>query len=117
MPGRREGEALLVDSISFYGDVDPYTATLYDGRSVAGKVVIAGRSRGSTVGPYVLYSLKQRGLEPKAILLASKSDPVLVAGAVLAEVVLIDSLPRDILEVKEGSRVIIEENGAVKVCS
>ncbi|MEM0340016.1 MAG: DUF126 domain-containing protein [Acidilobaceae archaeon] len=114
--GRVEGEALLVDSISFYGDVDPHTATLFDGRSVTNKVIIAGRPRGSTVGPYVLYSLKQKGLEPKAILLASKSDPVLVAGAVLADVVLIDNLPREVLEVKEGSQIFIDENGVVKAC-
>ncbi|MEM1873685.1 MAG: hypothetical protein QXF57_03755, partial [Acidilobaceae archaeon] len=65
----------------------------------------------------VLYSLKQKGLEPRAILLASRSDSVLVAGAVLAEVILVDELPRGILEVSDGARVVVERDGTVIVFS
>ncbi|MDM7274555.1 MAG: DUF126 domain-containing protein [Thermoprotei archaeon] len=114
--GDVEGFVLRVESISFYGDVDPESGRLYDGRSVSGRVIVAEKSRGSTVGPYVLYALRERGLAPKAILLVSRSDPVLVAGAVLSSVVLVDSLPRGALEVlRDNVLVRVYRDGGVVI--
>jgi Uncharacterized conserved protein len=114
--GDADGEVVIVDSISFYGDVNVELGSLVDGRVIAGKIVLARRSRGSTVGPYVLYALKRKGRAPKAIILSSRSDPVLVAGAVLAEVVLVDGVPEDIMDyVRDGDRVIVREDGEVLV--
>jgi len=116
VPGEAEGEAIVADSISFYGDVDVERGVLVDGRVIAGRVIVARRSRGSTVGPYILYALKRRALAPKAIVLTTRSDPVLVAGAVLAEVILIDSVPEDILQVvRDGVLVKVERNGLIHV--
>lgn len=113
MPGRARGEVVVIESISFYGDVDPNTGTLRDGRSIGGKVLVARRSKGSTVGPYVMYALRRRGKAPLAILLVSKSDPVLVSGAVLSETVLVDGLPEDIMKLRDGEIVQVLEDGAV----
>ncbi len=116
VPGDVEGFVLRVESISFYGDVDSESGRLYDGRSVSGRVVVAEKSRGSTVGPYILYALKERGLAPKAILLVSRSDPVLVAGAVLSNIVLVDSLPGEALEVlRDGVLVRVYGDGSVVI--
>ncbi|MCX8196428.1 MAG: DUF126 domain-containing protein, partial [Acidilobaceae archaeon] len=69
---------------------------------------------GSTVGPYVMYALKRRGLAPAAVLLSSRSDPVLVSGAVISEVVLVDSLPEELLSaVKDGMWVRVLSDGTV----
>ncbi|MEN2999734.1 MAG: DUF126 domain-containing protein [Acidilobaceae archaeon] len=113
VPGRARGEAVVVESISFYGDVDPKSGTLQDGRSIAGKVLIARRSKGSTVGPYVMYALRRRGRAPLAVLLVSKSDPVLVSGAVLSETVLVDSLPEEVMAARDGEIVQVLEDGTV----
>ena len=114
VPGDVMGEVVIVNSISFYGDVDVEKGVLVDGRIVAGKVLVARRSRGSTVSPYVLYALKRRALAPKAIVLVAKSDPVLVAGAVLANVVLVDSVQEEILGIiRDGDSVKVTSSGDV----
>ncbi len=116
VPGHAEGEVVVVESISFYGDVNVDKGVLVDGRSIAGKILLARRSRGSTVGPYILYALKRRGNAPRAIILTSRSDPVLVAGAVIAEVTLVDSVPEDVMKfVGDGDIVVVRENGEIIV--
>ena len=116
VPGNVMGEAVIVNSISFYGDVDVEKGVLVDGRIIAGKVLVARRSRGSTVSPYILYALKRRDLAPKAIVLVAKSDPVLVAGAVLANIVLVDSVQEEILDViRDGVSLKVTSSGDVIV--
>ena len=116
VPGYAEGEVVVVESISFYGDVNVDTGVLVDGRSIAGKILLARRSRGSTVGPYILYALRRKGKAPKAIILTSKSDPVLVAGAVIAGITLVDSVPEDVLGFAvDGDRIVVREDGGVIV--
>jgi predicted aconitase with swiveling domain len=112
--GYVDGEVVVVESVSFYGDVNVDSGSLVDGRSIAGRIVLARKGKGSTVGPYILYALKRKGKAPKAIILTSKSDPVLVAGAVLAEVVLVDSVPEDVMRyARDGDKIVIRENGEV----
>ncbi len=118
IPGYVIGEAIVVESISFYGDVSVEVGALIDGRSIAGKIIVTRRSKGSTVGPYVLYTLKRKGKAPKAIILASRSDPVLVAGAVLANIILVDSVSEEILGlVKDGDEIVVKENGEILLTS
>jgi len=91
------GTGVYLESISFYGDVDPATGRLADGRLITGKILIARKSRGSTVGPYIMYSLKKRGREPSAILVGV-ADPIIVAGSVIAGIPLIHGLPREFFD-------------------
>jgi hypothetical protein len=70
-PGQAEGEALVSRmSISFYGGVDSDSGVVTEaghdlqGQSVAGKVLVFPTGKGSTVGSYILYRLKQAGLGP-----------------------------------------------------
>jgi len=112
--GSAEGEALVVDTLSFYGDVDPETGALVDGRSIAGRILLVRRGRGSTVGSYIIYSLKVNGRAPLAILM-ERSEPIIVAGAVLAGIPLVDSLPRELFDqVRDGHRLRVS-NGLVEV--
>jgi len=115
VPGRALGEAVFAEALSFYGDVDPNTGLLRDGRSVAGKVVVALRPRGSTVGSYVIYALRANGLAPAAIVM-SRVDPIIVAGCVLASIPLVSEVPEEELRsVKDGDLVEVLGDGRVVV--
>jgi len=113
--GEAEGEAVVVDTISFYGDVDPESGTLRgDGRDIAGRILVARRSRGSTVGSYVLYALRYYGNSPIAILM-EEAEPIVVAGCVLAGIPLVDRLPPEFFEsVRDGTRLRVR-GGEIRV--
>jgi len=108
------GEAVVVESISFYGDVDPNTGVLVDGRSIAGKILVAHRSRGSTVGSYIMYSLARSGVAPKAIIL-SLAEPIIVAGAVISSIPLIDRIPGEFFSIVRDGDVLRIDNGIVEL--
>ncbi len=95
--GEARGQLLVLDvPLSFYGDIDPETGRLYDGRNVAGKIIIAPSSRGSTVGPYVAYALSKRGLKPAGVIVETNPpDPILVASCVIADIPLATNLKRE----------------------
>ncbi len=113
--GEASGEAVVVNEISFYGEVDPERGTLIDGRSIAGKVLVARRSRGSTVGSYVILALKYNGVEPAAILM-KRAEPIVVAGAVLSGIPLVDMLPDEFFKkVRDGVQVEVKSDGSVSV--
>jgi predicted aconitase with swiveling domain len=116
VPGEASGEAVVVDSLSFYGDVDPDKGVIkLDGRSIKDKILVIRRSRGSTVGSYVIYSLKVKGTAPLAILM-ERAEPIVVTGCVLADIPLIDSLPEDFFNlVKDGAHVKVAKDGTVFV--
>jgi predicted aconitase with swiveling domain len=63
-PGRAEGEAVVSkEPIGFYGGVDPKTGMFIEkgheleGKSIAGKILVFPKGKGSTVGSYVIYGL------------------------------------------------------------
>jgi len=107
--GEAEGELLCTGQpISFYGGVDPATGEVRDrthelfGRSIAGKVLAFPAGKGSTVGSYVLYAMKRNGCAPAA-LLVERAEPIVVAGAVIAGVPLVDGI--DLSQLATGRRV------------
>lgn len=116
-----EGEVVKVSTLSFLGDVDKDRGVVVSvdsgcvGCSIAGKILVVERFRGSTVGTYVMYSLCRRGLAPKAIL-CSELDPVVVAGAALCGIPIIYGIPDKVLkQMESGDKVRIVPKG-VKVC-
>jgi predicted aconitase with swiveling domain len=116
-----EGEVIKVSTLSFLGDVDKDRGVVVSvdsgcvGCSIAGKILVVERFRGSTVGTYVMYSLCRRGLTPKAIL-CSEPDPVVVAGAALCGIPIIYGIPDKVLkQMESGDKVRIVPKGG-KVC-
>ncbi|MEM1533328.1 MAG: DUF126 domain-containing protein [Desulfurococcaceae archaeon] len=84
------GELFLVDKrISFYGEVDPATGEVrgVEG-SFKGKVLAIRGTRGSTVGSYIVYSLKKHGVAPKCIVVED-AEPILIVGCIIAEIPLV----------------------------
>lgn len=105
--------------ISFLGDIDPKTGEVVEkkldiyGECVTGKVLCFPHGHGSTVGSYVLYSLAKNKLAPKAIV-NEKADPVIVVGAVIANIPMIDQI--DINQIKTGEIVEVDaHNGLIKI--
>jgi predicted aconitase with swiveling domain len=105
--------------ISFLGDVDPATGRIVEkrhdlyGESVMDRVLCFPHGHGSTVGSYVLYALAKKGLAPKAII-NRKADPVIVVGAVIANIPMIDQI--DISRIRTGDMVEVNAyKGIVKI--
>lgn len=96
VPGICKGEALVIDRyLSFFGEVDPETACLRDDPNVCiqGKVLVFRGSRGSTVGPYIIYALSRSDKKP-VCMIAEEVEPMLIAGCVLGEIPLYKLISR-----------------------
>jgi len=118
--GHCKTEALVsTKPISFLGEVNPADGKVSDknhdlcGKCIKDKVLCFPHGHGSTVGSYVLYSLAKKKLAPKAIV-NQKADPVVVVGAIIANITMIDQI--DITQIKTGDLVEVDTyNGFVKV--
>lgn len=118
--GLARGKALVSEKpLSFLGGVDPNTGMVVEkdhdlrGKNVKDRILCFPNGHGSTVGSYVLYSLAKKGVSPKAIVNIT-ADPVVVAGAVIAEIPMIDHI--DISRIKTGDIVEVDgEVGTVKI--
>ena len=114
-----EGEALVSpEGFSARYDLDRTTGVisreshpLY-GRSIAGRVLVCPVAKGGFATSWALLDLKSRGLAPVAMLF-SWANPVMVQGAVLAGVALMDRLTPDPMEViKTGDRLRVDPKTA-----
>ena len=118
--GHCKAEALVsTKPISFLGGVDPTDGKVAEkthdlcGKCIKDKVLCFPHGHGSTVGSYVLYSLAKKKLAPKAIV-NQKADPVVVVGAIIANIPMIDQI--DIKQIKTGDLVEVDAyNGFVKI--
>lgn len=118
--GTSRGRALVSKKpLSFLGGVDLGTGTITEknhdlnGKSAKDVVLCFPHGHGSTVGSYVLYSLAKRNLGPKAIV-NETADPVVVAGAVIAEIPMVDQV--DIFQINSGDLVEVDgQTGIVRI--
>ncbi len=101
--------------VSPLGDVDPATGRLRGGPSLRNKLVAVRGFTGSTVGPYVVYSLKKRGMAPRA-LIVEQLDANVVASAVVSGIPLyrVDSLTDVEKLYREGLRYACVESGRLR---
>lgn len=97
--GQAQGEALVTSmGISFFGGVDPVSGVVVErgheleGQSVSGKVLVFSTGKGSTVGSYTLYRLKQAGKAPVAIINA-ECETIIAVGCIIAEIPCVDHIP------------------------
>ena len=123
MGGIAEGEALVcVDSLSFYGGVDPVTGIITDpghscnGMNITGKIFVFPTGKGSTVGSYVIYRMAKLGTAPAAIINV-ETEAILATGCVISDIPLVDKLDQDPLKViNNGMRVRVNAHvGTVEV--
>jgi predicted aconitase with swiveling domain len=112
--GCASGESIVTrDTISFLGNVNPETGVVVDpshelyGQCISGKVLIFPGGKGSTVGSYVIYQLKKRGLAPVAMI-NIRSEPIVAVGAIISGIPLVDRVPEDLLSLKNGFLVTVD---------
>jgi len=118
--GLSRGRALVFNNpLSFLGGVDPKTGRVIEknhdlhGRTLTNTILCFPHGHGSTVGSYVLYSLARRKIGPKAIV-NETADPVVVVGAVIAEIPMVDKI--DISQIRMGDLVEVNgDKGIVKI--
>ncbi len=121
--GVATGEALVgTEAISFLGGIDPKTGKVIDktnplfGKSVAGKVLVIPRGKGSTVGTYVIYQLKKNGVAPAAII-NLEGEIIVAVGAIISEIPMVDWLDKNPVEnIKTGMKVKVDaDKGIVEI--
>lgn len=115
MGGTGEGKTLVTSQpINFLAMVDANTGTITDplhqlyGKSVKGSVLIFPYAIGSSVGAYSIYSLKEYGNAPSAVV-CSKADITTASGCALANIPVVD-LPNGtpLSTLKEGLKARVE---------
>lgn len=119
-PGKGRGEILnSPEPISFLGGVDPETGEVIErghplrGRSVAGKVLVFPRGKGSTVGSYILYALARNGKAPAA-LVNTEAEPIIVTGAIIGGIPLVDQPGIPLARLRDGAMAGVDgETGEI----
>ncbi|MEM1606544.1 MAG: DUF126 domain-containing protein [Candidatus Bathyarchaeia archaeon] len=120
VPGKASGIALVsMKPLSFLGGIDPKTGVVVErnhdlfGKTIKDSILCFPHGHGSTVGSFVLYSLAKNGLAPKAIVNVL-ADPVVVVGAVIANIPMIDKI--DVSQIKMGDLVEVDcYSGTVRI--
>lgn len=118
--GKAEGEVIVSKRpLSFLGGVDPETGIVTDaesdirGQSIAGKVLVFPRGKGSTVGSYVIYALKKNNKAPKAIIVG-EAETIVATGAIIADIPMVDGV--DVSKLKTGMKVRVDaDTGEVEI--
>lgn len=110
--GQASGKvALSTAPLSFLGEIDPATgkvenpASELNGRTISGQVLVFPEARGSTVGPYVIYGAKKRGVAPAAMVIAS-ADAIVATAAVLARMPCVTGVDIDLFV--DGETVVVD---------
>ena len=108
------GELLVSPApISFLSGVDPETGIIVEkghplfGKCIAGKVLAFPFGKGSTVGSYVLYALSRNGHAPAAII-NEEAEPIIVTGAIIAKIPMVDRITVPLSDLKDGVRVTVD---------
>ncbi len=113
--GTGEGKTLVtIQPINFLAMVNAKTGTITDplhelyGKSLKGSVLILPYAMGSSVGAYAIYSLKEYGNAPRAVV-CSKADITTASGCALANIPVVD-LPNGtpLSSLKQGLKARVE---------
>ena len=99
--GAGEGQVLVtMQPINFLAMIDAKTDVITDpkhelyNKLIKGKVLIFPYAVGSSVGAYAIYSLREHGTAPSAII-CSQADITTASGCAIANIPVVD-LPEDI---------------------
>jgi len=115
-----EAEALVCDdNFSARYDVNRRTGVfsreshaLY-GVSLVGKVCVFNTAKGGVATAWALLDMKRRGIAPAALLFRT-TNPIMVQGAVLAEIPIMDRLePDPLAAIKTGDRVRVQAHAGI----
>ncbi len=120
--GYAKGPALVtMQPISFLGSVNPKTGIVVEkgheleGKSIAGRILVFPRGKGSTVGSYIMLQLKKNGVAPLAII-NLEAETIIAVGAIISKIPMMDMLETDMYSfIKNGMSVEVDaERGIVR---
>ena len=116
-PGTAEGVAIVsTEPIGFYGGIDIKSGIVIEkghpleGKSVKDKILIFPCGKGSTVGSYVIYGLKENGVGPAGII-NKETETIVATGVILAGIPCVDQI--DIEKIKDGDAVLLDADNAL----
>jgi len=121
--GVGKGEALVAnETISITGGLDPntgkitHTESALFGKSIKNKVIVFTGDKGTTFGPFVLYSTCKKGNAPAAII-SLTVGPVTASGVIMCNIPTVDKPERDPFKlIRNGDYVIVDgDKGLVEV--
>lgn len=111
--GSGEGPAIVtLQPINFLSMVEPRTGVITDqkhelyGKSINGAVLVFPYAIGSSVGAYALYSLREYGSAPSAII-CTKADITTASGCAIANIPVVD-LPMGAPAIKQGATTRVD---------
>ena len=119
--GSGEGCALVTTQpINFLAMVDPRTGMITDPKhqlhekSLKGVVLVFPYAVGSSVGAYTIYSLREYGFAPSAVV-CSKADITTASGCAIANIPVVD-LPKGAPAIEQGLITRVEaDRGRITV--
>ncbi len=119
-PGKVTGNALVSKmDVAFFGGIDPESGIMTEknhdlyGQTITGQILVFPAGKGSTVGSYTLYRLKESQLAPLAIV-NIECEPITAVGCIIAEIPCVDQI--DITLIETGSLLFIDgANGIVQI--
>lgn len=121
--GRASGVALVSKHpFSFFTSVDPKTGVVvemgheWEGLSLAGRILVFPHGKGSSASSYVIYEMARCGTQPAGII-NLRADSIIVSGAVLSRIPMIDRPDADVLSlIQNGDHIQLDaETGIIKV--
>ena len=120
--GRATGKLLVSpEPISFLSGVDPKTGIIVEkghpleGQDMSGKVIAFDYGKGSTVGSYVIYALSRTGHAPAAII-NTEAEPIIVIGAIMAGIPMVDSIGIPLNRLRTGTEVTVDGDSGELSC-
>jgi predicted aconitase with swiveling domain len=111
--GSGEGQALVTaQPVNFLSMVDAKIGKITDPKhelyqkSLKGVVLVFPYAIGSSVGAYTIYSLREYGVAPSAVV-CYKADITTASGCAIADIPVVD-LPKGAPAIKQGSIAKVE---------
>jgi len=82
-----------------------------EGESVKGKILVIPTSKGGVAGGWAFFDLLHKGIAPLALVFG-KLNPVMVQGAVLANMPITEGWDKDLVQLlKTGDTITIDPEG------
>jgi hypothetical protein len=109
------------EPISFLSGVNPDSGDVIEkghpleGQNLSGRVIAFDHGKGSTVGSYVIYALSKNGHAPAAIV-NTEAEPIIVVGAIMGGIPMIDRIGIPIMQLKSGTQVTVNGDTGELIC-
>lgn len=82
-----------------------------EGQSISGRILVIPTAKGGVAGGWAFYDLLEKGIAPLALVFG-KLNPVMVQGAILADMAITEGWTQDALSlIRTGDRIRVDPAG------